>query len=984
MKRYIYIVFACISVLLMMFACTDDELGKKVEVVEGCPVKVKMKVASTPVEEIKTKTASSDLYILLFDNTGNRVETSPAYYNSISGKEGNITFETTSGSRTIYAITNLSVNNQAVTKDILDKVRTLSDLKQLTVQMAENSIGNLDGSFILSGFWTNSNTATTPATCIIGIDGSLLPASTMNGTDEHATEGDYEIKLKRLQSEINFNISTIHDADKFTLTSYQVINVPNQSLLVENGNNGTKSVFHTSEIKDLNAGGNSFSFFMFENKNEQISTSTDYNLREESETMKEQAHAKIIDDWKYAPEKSTYIVLKGHYKGNAQYDSSGNPVNSIPVEADVTYYIHLGYLGGNAGDFSSLRNKKYTYNVKISGVNNIILEVTAADRNNTPGAQGDVYFSTGENIITKDCHYGSTLLKFVKKDLVKEDIQIKILVKSNNTIGFEDMKDLNWLTFKKMTDTPNKAALYPGKQNVISAEEFVNELNEFVKNSASDDATCYYTCFINEYYPIDSDVKWKKYVNQPEDRIAQIICRQKTGNDSRVIDAAYIIRQHPILSFYNTDDNVNYAWGVEWTNEVTNTMDISGKAYEIGLPYGNPIVKNENTDNFNGRPNMLTEMGTSLSWYNENTTDYNTKLYEAYAACMQRNRDENGNGRIDNDEVKWYLPALFQYTDMSIGMNILPQEVQLYSDDDYNQKYTTGEKTYWMFKHFISNTSKKVFWAEEGGPYGDFDNREGIIFNNISVPNGERQYRCIRNLGAIDQFDDFATVSNNVINLKNVAPDALRNDKLASGELREHNERQSLSRPYLKFEVAESNVSSYVETGFIGEYSLVQENGFYYLYYDKDTRYYPIGKGTPGTYVWVGYTNRGGGGYSKIEASIGWATQNRQADKGSSICSTYSQNGDGFGWRLPNMRELLLMVKLGLVTEPVMSRTYYSFYMNDRAAIGDNVNSIGNLKDYSIYSPIDGKSRQGFAYTNFVFLIDPGNTEFKVRCVRDR
>ena len=35
----------------------------------------------------------------------------------------------------------------------------------------------------------------------------------------------------------------------------------------------------------------------------------------------------------------------------------------------------------------------------------------------------------------------------------------------------------------------------------------------------------------------------------------------------------------------------------------------------------------------------------------------NIQYIEALQACMNRNRDENGNGVIDAAELKWYLPA---------------------------------------------------------------------------------------------------------------------------------------------------------------------------------------------------------------------------------------------------------------------------------------------------------------------------------------
>ena len=48
---------------------------------------------------------------------------------------------------------------------------------------------------------------------------------------------------------------------------------------------------------------------------------------------------------------------------------------------------------------------------------------------------------------------------------------------------------------------------------------------------------------------------------------------------------------------------------------------------------------------------------------------------DVYRACMSRNRDENGNGRIDADEVKWYLATVDQYKGLWIGEDLLPPAI---------------------------------------------------------------------------------------------------------------------------------------------------------------------------------------------------------------------------------------------------------------------------------------------------------------------
>ena len=121
--------------------------------------------------------------------------------------------------------------------------------------------------------------------------------------------------------------------------------------------------------------------------------------------------------------------------------------------------------------------------------------------------------------------------------------------------------------------------------------------------------------------------------------------------------------------------------------------------------------------------------------------------------------------------------------------------------------------------------------------------------------------------------------------------------------------------------------------------------------------------------------------------SFGWASQNQQADKDlTSVCSEYTEAPDGSdkgSWRLPNLRELLLIDSRTEFAGDLMSRTYYSFYLNDIINNGKTQKADGTLSGYTIYSPANDQSREGFAFSSLVFLINPGNATYHVRCVKD-
>lgn len=1054
--------------ILLAVACTDDKIVKNTDVEEGVAVVAQLKVEPSEFKKIQTRVADdyiSDLYVIVFDDAGDWV--SSDYFTGLSGLSGNISLRTTSGGRYIYGVANLQTSALSIEKERLDRIKSVDDLQKMMVTLSEETVGAVDGKFLMYGFWTNSIEAESPELCMIDVNGSINPSTATTTTDS------YSLKLKRLQSRITFNVTySGNNVQSFKVTEVNLKNIPRISSLAE-GQNMNSTYFDVNKLA-TNAGNKSFTFYMLENrqtiKNPYPDTpdpySSFYELREKKDGS----------NWMYAPEQATYVEIKGHYNGKAQKysdvtDAEGNTVRKPvgdpqDVDADVVYYVHLGFVGNDAADFSSLRNRDYTYNMNITGVKSIVLEVE--EGLDYPRGNGDIYYSDGENVITVDAHYAQKVLDFSYEKLGASNLILAVKVKSNNTVGFEE-KDQDWLRFVENPEWGQEAVAFPGidSKSLLTATQFVDRLKSFKDDPENEGKTIRFTCFINEYYPIGTDNGWKNYVNQEEDRIAQIICRTESGSGSNTIDAAYIIRQHPILSFYDINA-VNNAWGIEWENETTDKQRIGNHIIEIGRPYGNPSGSAGGSYT-KGRDNMISELGGNLAWYKDQWStpsedirhrDYREDLEYAYAACMQRNRDENGDGMISGDEIKWYLPALYQYTDISIGMNILPQDAQLYSSEDYNISFAENNSVYWMFKHYVSNTGKKVFWAEEGGSYSDLHTGKGendwenFISLNEKANNGARQFRCIRNLGAIDAFDEFVTYNGEIMDLSKVDEQALRRDFLSKGELKRHDERDVLSRPYKKFQVAKNTCGALVtkETyKFVGwgkgSYALSDKNGYYcksnsvgILGYGTPNQLLKVGKkngtysengdwtgrqGNGGSYVmpdqngyYIKYVKEGDGrnkwaqttpntyvkvdsgsgfydlyyevvGQSNTEADYDWTLQNKQADSmGTSVCSYYSEESDGSDlgtWRIPNMRELLLIVNRAEPSSKMLSRTYYSFYLNDMLKPNVTQDPNGALSSYSIYSPGNSKSREGFSYSGtLVYLIDPGNAEFKVRCVRDK
>lgn len=116
--------------------------------------------------------------------------------------------------------------------------------------------------------------------------------------------------------------------------------------------------------------------------------------------------------------------------------------------------------------------------------------------------------------------------------------------------------------------------------------------------------------------------------------------------------------------------------------------------YENITTYG----KGENEPGKNyydqGRKNITSLLAEKSDWNWDTYIDFKsnsltTQFNYADYACLSRNRDLNGNGVIDENELRWYLPAIKQYIGLAVGDNVLPKDARLYNegaegaDDDY-------------------------------------------------------------------------------------------------------------------------------------------------------------------------------------------------------------------------------------------------------------------------------------------------------------
>lgn len=281
------------------------------------------------------------------------------------------------------------------------------------------------------------------------------------------------------------------------------------------------------------------------------------------------------------------------------------------------------------------------------------------------------------------------------------------------------------------------------------------------------------TVFVDEYYyeedPITFEKKsdlWKKFVNA-EDRKLHILCNSEKSKDleSSSTGSVVTIQQRSIQCIYNTDPSytvLQTAWGVENQDEYDGRWADYWSSQSAENRYNNKPL--------NGLYNSCKEWGLSpAGTSNAFTTGVQWSEYMDYEvendipqlqskyqymryACMTRNRDNNGDGKIDRNEVRWYLASINQIVGLYVGDAILNANTRLYNkspedkqSEDYN-KWQQHIVSSTIFESKGNSNNPTMLWAEEGTSTSDFYHG----WNDI----GGTAIRCVRNLGYIDGKDD--------------------------------------------------------------------------------------------------------------------------------------------------------------------------------------------------------------------------------------
>ena len=526
------------------------------------------------------------------------------------------------------------------------------------------------------------------------------------------------------------------------------------------------------------------------------------------------------------------------------------------------------------------------------------------DNERRPGAEGEIVMSA-QRVINVDGHYDRANIQLTDTEAKELHFAINTPWESGyDTNGFNvahssTVRDYKWVKFlinKEVSVAQNATtfAPYPGEQcydggktatgtaaqstayNRTVTLRDIRQLSNYLKNDTnrgnamSTDGKIYITVFIDEYLyfydptadpmltPANTNYKgvsditdakdaglllWKKSVNQP-DRMLHIVkageMKYSDDYETSISRSVVTIKQRSIQTFYNVDaKSLTSAWGTETINETPRMT-----------PAGVEITNANTYKSYNDyvRAQMLTSNGTP-NWRDviSSTQQYGfgRNYSDPIYACAMRNRDFDGSGKIEQQEVQWYLTSLNQMGDLWVGEPCMPSYARLFHLDDetgYDGTYfhkgndatlkgrhyitsywvktaTTGSGGWWgSSSDPVTSDDLYVYWAEEYGANCAFDTSLGEWYG--SPQSGGKNVvsvRCVRNLGmaytstsmptdylrVVDSTPNNATDNDVSVDLSYMNIAALRQTFADTGHLPydDMNEVGENNRPYFGFYV---------------------------------------------------------------------------------------------------------------------------------------------------------------------------------------
>lgn len=409
-----------------------------------------------------------------------------------------------------------------------------------------------------------------------------------------------------------------------------------------------------------------------------------------------------------------------------------------------------------------------------------------------------------------------------------------------------------------------------------------------------------------------------------------------TSTDNGRWNTAQWLNNSPISSTLSIN-STNVDSRPSWATYINETSPLEVGAVTGLRAQGGPDIPAHTIAN--GNPWKLPALKAASNLGNITFTDpqdNNNYTIEAINACMSRNRDNNGNGRIEPAELRWYVPAMDKYLQIMLGAASLPEPLMNYKKiaklpyvkgrNSFNENSGIIKNDFYSRYMIVSSNSDRcVMWLMEGTSISVYDKISEWARASVYP----WQVRCVRNLGA------------------NLGANIQVDDRVGTAYVHDTVNRKFAMTYY---DLASIRTNPYAGNG------------------DKSGQM-PIHT-IPSEYNRMYY------GFEYADKDIQIPSEYLELDMARYI-NTDPCSVKGTGWRIPNQEELTLMRNTGLFKNGKPYTSWLSCtvnYFNQSNGQGSTTDVNGRL--FLIVTPSQGTQ---LTDNNLSYA----GSNFYVRCVRD-
>lgn len=627
MKPIVFILSVLVGSFITSCTDEDDRLSASGDA-EGMPALVHLELAGqemetrstglTPAEEKKV----SSVLLLIFDRSGKIVTN--ATYSNANGLSDIRNIPTRSGSgMSVYAIANPTSVNTNFTQALND-VRSLSDLNNLIVYTTGGDM-EANRKMLMWG----------------GASGVTIPASPGTVT--------VPVSLNYVASKIHVNlINSVPSGEQVTWADWKLQDFPRFSYLIPraadavsaaNSSDYLSSVATfawtdtTFVVNGVPKAGKATVFYLFENRRGGRVTGSPADADPRNKNL-------------YAPARATAIIANGFYQKSGL---------NTGIKATI-------YLGANSyNDYNLERGKEYTYQITVKGINEIDIDSRI---DGTPSG----FQATVQNAVL-DCHYD---WRPIRLGSFANTLSLQILDGAGLPVTSSFWLKASSLNLNKFVPAGTSSWARPVYNPLTDMKTQITGIS-FTDATQMTFQTYY--LYADEYLTEGATRSAIVRITNAQGASVDVPVTQKGFQTMGTVG----MRKYGLLGtlllpandYKLAVENVEEAGliltpGVTAGTEKTYTMQWGFPTTDMQSVLPHIVFDYYKRAGYDNTVNLVYLPSSTIlrkpyprtgeDVIPENLYD---PVFNTYAAryCFEKNRDTNGDGSIQGDEIKWYLPS---------------------------------------------------------------------------------------------------------------------------------------------------------------------------------------------------------------------------------------------------------------------------------------------------------------------------------------